>query len=143
MRRCSPTLPRDGLRVTLQRSLAEVLERVTADGYGESDNYGSHEEGYVVVDLATGPPPDSLRFGTQARLSYSLLPEDLADEAASPIATDFAETEDGYLGYDLSQRHNLSRTLSCRDVDVVDALCIADTIGQAIWRFALSPTRAA
>jgi hypothetical protein len=45
----SPITPDDHLLVTASCPLADVLRRVSAKGYVESDNYGSHEEGYVIV----------------------------------------------------------------------------------------------
>ena len=54
-----PFLKEDDLVVETRRKLADVLKVVTAKGYVESDGYGTHEGGYVVVEEGDDPNQDA------------------------------------------------------------------------------------
>ena len=61
-----PAEPKDALKVTTATPLRKILSRVTRAGYVESDNYGSHEEGYLVLD-DDGPPAEEAAAFDPAR----------------------------------------------------------------------------
>mmetsp|Transcript_4955 Transcript_4955/g.15657 ORF Transcript_4955/g.15657 Transcript_4955/m.15657 type:complete len:448 (-) Transcript_4955:133-1476(-) len=53
----APTPPMDALKVTSTCGLSRILANVQRAGFVESDNYGTHEEGYIVME-DDGPPAD-------------------------------------------------------------------------------------
>ena len=70
----TPTEPRDELRFTDAASFRALRDKVSSAGFMASDNYGQHEEGYVVL-TDSEDPPDMPTTHKEVLERYSLSPE--------------------------------------------------------------------
>jgi hypothetical protein len=107
----TPTAAVDDVCVTEANPLSAVIDAVTEAGYVQSDNYGTHEEGYALVtDDDTPPDADAIAFDAHR---YGLETADYSRDLNTV-------TEDVYLDEDEVPRADIRSNLLFTDQDTVD-----------------------